>query len=157
MFFCGWWHECDIYVGSHRSGQSERWHPLSVAINSNYCSTLSRKRGDTSATTLLIYCFYFSNLGPSLGPNIIDSLSTFFHNERHSFEIVLQPFTNNSSWKLPWKSIYPGPTKIFFSRGVPLDDLVIIEGFIRPSCCPPEVEFVHAVSAGGSVKFLPAE
>ena len=33
-------------------------------------------------------CFYFFNLGPSLGPNIIDSLSTFFYNERHSFEMV---------------------------------------------------------------------
>ena len=42
----------------------------------------------TSATTLLIYCFYFFNLGPSLGPNIIDSLFTFFHNERNSFEVV---------------------------------------------------------------------
>ena len=59
--FCGWWPECDIYVGSHRSGQSERSHPLSVAINSNYCSTLSKKRGDTSATTLLLYFFYFLN------------------------------------------------------------------------------------------------
>ena len=32
--------------------------------------------------------FLLFNLGPFLGPNIIDSLSTFFHNERHSFEMV---------------------------------------------------------------------
>ena len=36
----------------------------------------------------LFTVFYFFNLGPSLGPNIIDSLSTLFHNERHSFEMV---------------------------------------------------------------------
>ena len=41
-----WWYQCDIFMGSHRSGQTERWAILSVAINSTYPDTLSRKRGN---------------------------------------------------------------------------------------------------------------
>ena len=73
-------------------------------------------------------------------------MSTFFHNESHSFEMVTNFLKTIPPENYPESQFvtpnhfhlmfYPGPTKIFFSRGVPLDDLVIIEGFIRPSCCP---------------------
>ena len=70
-----WWYQCDIFMGSHRSGQTERWAILSVAINSTYPDTLSRKRGNIfpfipivgiSPIFSHIFLFFFSWFGPFL-------------------------------------------------------------------------------------------